>query len=272
MNQLTKHLMRQVGQHRKIVCVFLTLGYRSLGQTERLISAFEQVGVDVIELGLPFSDPLADGPTIQHSSDEALKSGIRTKHAFRLVDKLRRKGVRLPILLFSYFNPIFRLGAREFARRLKNSGFQGVIVPDLPPDEERTFQSLLKKRGLAQVHLAAPTSEDRRILEIARRSDGFIYYVSLRGVTGARKVLDPELAGRVIRLKKMAKKPVLVGFGVSDPAQVRKICRFADGVIIGSAVINVLTRSQNRETGFKQALRFVRSMVRAARASSLRSW
>lgn len=262
MNELTKQLSISVRKKEKIVCIFLTLGYPSMSQTENLILDCEKMGVDVIELGVPFSDPLADGPTIQRSSDYALKHGVSLNDAFRLVKKLRGKGLRIPIVLFSYYNPIFHMGIERFSRQLKTCGFQGTVVPDLPPEEADDYQRRLRKLGLVSVYLVAPTTDPKRLRHIAQKSEGFIYYVSLRGVTGARKQIANDVAVHVSRLKRLTKKPVLVGFGVSSPNHVRQICRTADGVIAGSAVIQLLSRPR---IGFRKAIALIQSLVNAAK-------
>ncbi len=241
------------------------MGYPSLSQTERLILAFERIGVDIVELGFPFSDPLADGPTIQRASDFALRHHIQLDDAFRLVKKLRKKNCQIPIVLFSYYNPVFHRGIEPVAKSLKQSGFQGIVIPDLPPDESAQPAKVFRDHNLLQIYLIAPTTDPKRMAWIASRSQGFIYYVSLRGVTGARKALDPELSKQVRALKQKTKKPVLVGFGVSSESHVKQICKFADGVIVGSAIVQSLS---NRRFGFQKTVRFVRSLVQAAKPLS----
>lgn len=264
MNPLTQTLRKKVKAGEKIVCAFLTLGYPSLAWTKKLIHGFEKSGVDVIELGFPFSDPLADGPTIQKASDSALRRHVCLEDAFRLVRSLRKEGSKIPIIFFSYFNPMFHMGIKTFAKSLRQSGFQGVVVPDLPPEEAKSCEKVFQKLQLAQVYLIAPTTRPDRMRVIAQKSEGFIYYVSLRGVTGARKELPRDLSTQVKKLKRLSDKAVLVGFGVSSVHHVKQICQFADGVIIGSAIINSLSKSSPT---VGKTVHFVKSIVHAAKNS-----
>ncbi|MFA7255764.1 MAG: tryptophan synthase subunit alpha [Candidatus Omnitrophota bacterium] len=256
-NRLDETIRNARRRGEKIFCVFLTLGYPSIAATERLILSSAAAGVDIIELGFPFSDPLADGPTIQYSSEQALKKHVTIKDAFALVRRLRQKGVKIPILFFGYFNPVFSYGGKAFARDARNAGLDGLIIPDLPPEEEIEFQKACRKQKLHLVQLVAPTTKDKRAKMLVKKSQGFIYYVSLRGVTGARKAVPADLKAHLKKLKRMTAKPVLAGFGISTPEQAHAISRMADGVIVGSAVINHLKK------GVSAAERFIEKMSRA---------
>lgn len=256
-NFLTFRIQESRKEKRKLFCVFLTLGYPNIAATERLILSSEKAGVDIIELGFPFSDPLADGPTIQYSSEQALKKNVSIKDAFSLVRRIRQKGSKVPILFFGYFNPVFSYCGKDFARDAKDAGMDGLIIPDLPPEEEPEFQKECLRRGLHFVQLVAPTTADKRAKMLVKKSQGFIYYVSLRGVTGARKVLPADLKAHLAKLKRMTAKPVLAGFGISTPEQARAISRMSDGVIVGSAVIEHLKR------GIPAAERFIEKMSRS---------
>ena len=250
--------IKQVKQEkRKLFCVFLTFGYPSIAATERLILSSENAGVDIIELGFPFSDPLADGPTIQYSSEQALKKHVKIKDAFALVRRLRQKGSRVPILFFGYFNPVCSYGGKDFARDARSAGMDGLIIPDLPPEEETQFQKECRNRKFHFVQLVAPTTADKRAKMLVKKSQGFVYYVSLRGVTGARKTMPADLKAHLAKLRRMTSKPVLAGFGISTPEQARAISRMSDGVIVGSAVIEHLKR------GIPAAERFIEKMARA---------
>ncbi len=256
-NFLSDKIKQATRKKRKLFCVFLTFGYPSIAATERLILSAERSGVDIIELGFPFSDPLADGPTIQYSSEEALKKHVTMRGAMSLVKELREKGSKIPILFFGYLNPIYAYGENDFVRDAKAAGFDGLIIPDLTPEEEPIFHKECNRRKLHIVNLVAPTTSDKRARMLAGKSQGFIYYVSLRGVTGARKALPSDLTEHLQKLKRMTKKPVLVGFGVSTPEQAKDISRMSDGVIVGSAVINHLKK------GVPSAERFIAKMSRA---------
>ncbi|PIQ86301.1 MAG: tryptophan synthase subunit alpha [Candidatus Omnitrophica bacterium CG11_big_fil_rev_8_21_14_0_20_45_26] len=264
MNALEKKIMQQHKQKKKIVCAFLTLGYPTLQATEKLIIEFDKLGVDVIEVGFPFSDPLADGPTIQASSDYALARHVKFQDAVRLGKRLRQKKCQIPLIFFSYFNPIHHHGVLPTARLLKQAGFDGVIIPDLPPDESKMYEKIFRKQKMSLVYLIAPTTTPLRSRWIAQKSKPFIYYVSLRGVTGARKQLDSRLAEQVRSLKRLTRKPVLVGFGISTEAHVKQVSRFADGIIVGSAIIKHLSKGQNR---LKRTVLFMKRLLKAARTS-----
>ncbi|HTL48618.1 MAG TPA: tryptophan synthase subunit alpha [Verrucomicrobiae bacterium] len=256
-------LARAKARRKKIFCAFLTLGYPSLAKTEALVKDFEKAGVDILELGFPFSDPMADGPTIQFSSEEALKHGVRLEDAFELVRKLRKDKVSLPIIFFSYYNPIFSQGTKTFLKKAKSAGFDGVIIPDLPPDAEADFHRQAARAGLAEIFLVTPTTSPERSLRIAKQSRGFIYYVSLKGVTGARKSLPADIRGHVTKIRRKEKKPVLIGFGVSGPEQAKSLAAFSDGVIVGSAIIDAIRHSGGRT---EPATVLVAKMIRAIRS------
>jgi len=181
-------------------------------------------------------------------------------HAFRLVERLRKRGLKIPVFLFSYLNPVLQFGASQLAGRMKHSGFDGLIVPDLTPDEGKSWEVLFRKQNLALVYLVAPTTRPRRMRQIASRSSGFVYYVSLKGVTGARSGIPPGLAQNLRTLKAYTKKPVLVGFGVSRSEQGRKIARVSDGIVVGSAIVDRLKSGTRSVPGVK---RYVHELVRA---------
>jgi tryptophan synthase alpha subunit len=260
-NYLSEKISEAKRKKQKLFCVFLTFGYPSVAATERLILSAERSGVDILELGFPFSDPLADGPTIQYSSEQALKKHVSIAEAFRLVRKLRAKGCRMPIVFFGYLNPICAYGEKDFVRDAREAGLEGLIVPDLPPEEEFSFHRECRKRKLHFVNLVAPTTADKRARMLVKKSQGFVYYVSLRGVTGARKALSSDLKPHLKKLKRMTKKPVLAGFGVSTPKQAAEISRISDGVIVGSAVINHLRK------GIPAAERFIETMSKAVHSA-----
>ena len=257
-NRLTQKI--KTVKRKKLFCAYLTLGFPNLSTTEKAILALEEAGADVIELGIPFSDPLADGPTIQFASSEAIRRGVHLKDAFRLIQSLRRKGLQAAVLFFSYVNPILNRGVSRVAKELKQSGFDGLIIPDLPPEEGKAWEKEFKKNHLSLVYLIAPTTRARRAREIAARSSDFIYYVSLRGVTGARRKLPADLIKKLRSLKKMTKKPVLVGFGVSKPEQAQAIAKVADGIIVGSAIVQYLKKGEKAIPALRS---YVSRLIRA---------
>ena len=191
-----------------------------------------------------------------------MKRGVRLQDAFRITQNLRRRGVEIPILFFSYLNPIYHFGIKRFPHAAKKAGFDGVIIPDCPPEEDGALWRACRSSGIAPVFLMAPTTTLERARKIFASSQGFLYYVSLRGVTGARKALPSDLKKNLKRVTRLSSKPVLAGFGVSSPEQVKQITKVADGVIVGSAIVERIRRSGGR---LKSALDFVASLVRALR-------
>ena len=207
--------------------------------SRKLLLTLEAAGADLIELGVPFSDPIADGPTIQKASERALVDKISLREILDMVETLRQE-TQIPIALMTYYNPIFRMGDAEFCAAAHKAGVDGVIIPDLPPEEASTLLKVAPAHDLATIFLAAPTSSPERIRFIASVSTGFIYCVSVTGVTGARTSLSEEIQPMIADLKKQTQKPICVGFGVSTSEQANTVARLADGVIVGSAIVNAI--------------------------------
>jgi len=262
MNRLVLSVAEARKNKRKLFCAYVTLGYPSLEFTRKVIPALEASGADMIEVGIPFSDPQADGPVIQRASESSLRRGTRAGDAFKMCRDLRKTGLRIPLIFFSYYNPIIRFGRERFLRELKSSGFDGLIIPDLPPDEDGSFTKRMKRGGIAQIYLAAPTTKKSRLRLIARASTAFVYYVPLKGVTGLRKNTSGGLGSRMREIRKLTDKPVLVGFGVSSPKQAYETAKAADGVIVGSAIVEAIRKSRGN---VGMVAGFVRGMVRSAR-------
>jgi len=222
---------------RAALVVFVEAGDPDLATTERLVPALAAAGADVIELGVPFSDPIADGPVIQRASERALASGTSLTSVLALATRLREQRVEVPLVLFSYANPILAMGEAEFASRASGAGVDGVLVTDLPPEEGWRFASILKSASLDPIYLLAPTSPPARVRKASSLSRGFVYLVSRAGVTGARKELPSDLEELVARVRGDVKLPIAIGFGISTPEQVRGAARLAEGVVVGSAVV-----------------------------------
>lgn len=241
---------------RKALIPYVTVGYPSLDTTLEVVPALERWGCDIVELGIPFSDPLADGATIQEASYQALLNGMTPVKCLEAAALLRRK-VRLPLIFMTYYNPILRYGPDDFCRAAAEAGVDGLIVPDLPPEEGGELQESAQRRGLDLVYLLAPTSSDERIELVARRSSGFIYLVSVAGVTGARKGLPSGLEAFISRVRAKAALPLCVGFGISTAEQARQVATMADGVIIGSRIVQLLKedRSGNRLESLVRSVR-----------------
>lgn len=222
---------------RKAFVAFITAGYPSLSVTEKLVLEFDKVGVDILELGVPFSDPLADGPIIQEASQQALKKKTHLIDILNLVRKLRRR-TDIPICLMTYYNPVFCFGEKAFIKKAVACGVDGVIIPDLTPEEGKLFIRSARRQGLDVICFVSPTTSSKRMKYIAGLTRGFIYYVSLTGVTGPRQRLPADLLNNLKALKEITRKPVCVGFGVSANSQVKQIYRISDGAIVGSAIID----------------------------------
>lgn len=283
--------------HRKALIPFIMAGDPDLSMTARLIETLAEAGADLIEVGIPFSDPLADGPTIQRASSRALAAGTTPAAVLQMIARVKS---HVPIIVLSYWNPVVQFGGQggadnpttsrhrdsgssarradvafgdarggwdtpvPFFREAAQCGVSGLIVPDLPPDEADGLHAIGRRHGLATIFLAAPTSPPHRLRQIARASEGFIYYVSLTGTTGARRQLPSDWLHGVRQLKLLTTKPVCVGFGIATPAQARLVSRAADGVIVGSALINrVEPYLRQRRRLLREAAAFVRRLRRA---------
>lgn len=266
-NRITQVLELAAKNRRKIFCAYVTLGFPELAFTKRLIKQMDRAGVDLVELGFPFSDPLADGPVIQRASEHALRKKVSMADAMRLARDLRKEGCRIPLIFFSYYNPILHYGFKRFAADIRRNGFDGVICPDLPPDEDAFFAREIKKSGLHNIYLTAPTTEPGRLKMITDKSSGFVYYVSLKGVTGIRKALSSDLKAQIQRIRKVTAKPVLIGFGISSAEHAKKACAVSDGVIVGSAIVSCIEQSRGR---LPAVARFIRQMVAAVKSSGRR--
>ncbi len=243
----------------KALIIFITAGYPSLDATYKLILEFSRIGVDIIELGVPFSDPMADGAVIQEASSAALKNKVHLVDILNLVRRARRR-TDIPICLMTYYNPVFCFGEEKFARAASFCGVDGVIIPDLPPEEGRLFIKSANTNGVDVIFFIAPTTSLERIKYISAISKGFIYYVSLTGVTGARSNLAPDLVKNIKTIKRYTKKPVCAGFGVSTAFQVKQISKIADGVIIGSAIVKKIKENTGKPDLIERVVNFVRAL------------
>lgn len=230
---------RANGDGRAALMPYFTLGYPDSDTSLAVVEAIAPHS-DLLELGVPFSDPLADGPTIQRSTQIALENGTTVAGCLQMLRTLRERGVQTPVMLMGYVNPILAYGMKQYVQDAAAAGADGFIVPDLPPEEAFELEQLAADAGLALIHFLAPTSNAARIDEVTRRASGFIYLVSLTGVTGARTALRDDLAAFVQRVRAQADVPLAVGFGISTPQQAGEVGAMADGVIVGSALINAV--------------------------------
>ncbi|RJP29762.1 MAG: tryptophan synthase subunit alpha [Candidatus Omnitrophota bacterium] len=259
MNRIEKKFKELKRKNKKALVAFITAGYPSLSATEKLIIRLEQAGVDIIELGIPFSDPMADGPIIQESSQEALNKGVNVVNILQTVRRARKQ-VRLPLCLMTYYNPVFRYGQDRFVRDSVASGVDGLIVPDLPPDEAAGLIKKARKTGLDTIFFVSPTTSRERMKFIAKNTTGFIYYVSTTGVTGPRSNIPGDLLVNLRAIKNITSKPVCVGFGVSNRDQALKISRIADGVIVGSAIVKKIKECSKHPAFINKVAAFVSSL------------
>jgi len=261
MNRIDSTFKKLKAARKKAFIAFITAGFPDLGITEKLVLELAASGVDIIELGIPFSDPVADGAVIQEASQWALeKNKINLGDALKLTQRIRAK-TRIPICFMSYYNPIFVFGEEKFLRQAGICGVDGMIVPDLPPEEGVSFSKLAGKFGIDTIFFVAPTTDVKRIKFIARLSRGFIYYVSLTGVTGVRQSLPVDLRAQIKQIQRWTAKPVCVGFGISSPIQVKRAAKFSDGVIVGSAIIKEIKENIGKSDLIARVGRFARKLA-----------
>jgi tryptophan synthase alpha chain len=239
MSRIAGAFARLRAQERKGLVAFVTAGDPSLERTLEVALALEQGGVDVLELGVPFSDPLADGPVIQRSSERALRAGVTLEGVLRLVREVRRRSA-LPLVLFSYFNPLLRYGLGRLAAAAAEAGVDGVLVTDLPPEEAEEWVRVARAAALDTIFLASPTSPDARLGRVAEASRGFVYAISRTGVTGEQEQISDDARPLLERLRRLTREPLALGFGISTPEQVAQAAAAADAVVVGSALVRFL--------------------------------
>jgi len=248
---------------------YLTAGDPSLEATEKFVLALASAGADVIELGVPFSDPVADGPVIQRASERALRSGTTLAGVLALVKSLRAK-TQVPLVLFSYYNPVLQMGLEKFADAAKAAGADGVLITDVTPEEGGEYRAAMASRGLDTIFLAAPTSTDARLALIAKSSSGFLYLISRTGVTGAKDQLAEELPALARRVRRVTELPVAVGFGISQPGHVAVLGGLADAAVVGSALVEEIERAETVEAAAEALAARVKVLKGAAVAGMSR--
>jgi len=260
MNRLDETFDRLRAQRRAALMPYLPLGYPTLDLSRQLIRAVAEAGADVIELGVPFSDPLADGPVIQRATHIALQNGMTLAKCFEMARQAREAGVTVPFVLMGYYNPFLRLGLEVCARAAQESGVDGFIVPDLPPEEATALDAACRAYELDLIFLAAPTSTPQRLQKIAEATRGFLYLVSVTGVTGARDRVASDLCEFIRRVRAVTSKPVCVGFGIANAESAQIVAGLADGVIVGSALVSRIGEDGN---AVEAARSFVAELRRA---------
>jgi tryptophan synthase alpha chain len=254
----------------KAVIPYVTCGYPSLDFTKELISVLAEAGADLIEIGVPYSDPVADGPTIQKASARALTAGITLDKIFRLVEEIRGK-CQVPLIMMTYYNPIYVTGVENFIKKAAAAGVDGLIIPDLPVEEAGHLSEVAERSGLRTIFLVAPTSTSERIEKIAGISRGFIYCVSVTGVTGARKEVSEGLEDFLKRIRLSTELPLAVGFGISGPETARQAAEYADGVIVGSALIQKIEENvagEDYSKALQEAAAFIKELKGAVDSKS----
>ncbi len=254
-------------QGRAALIPFIEGADPDLAVTEELLWALAEAGGDVIELGFPFSDPLADGPTIQEAAQRALKNRPSLDDFLALIARMRGQGFETPVVIMGYLNPFFRYGLKRFAEEAQQAGLDGTIIPDLPLEEAREWLRVAKKKKLAGILLAAPTTPPDRLRQIAQASTGFLYYVSVTGITGDRKELPQDLALKLDLARELSPVPVAVGFGIGRPEQVQALAPFADAIVVGSAIVKIVARHQDQP---KKIVSEVGAFVRSLREATER--
>ena len=246
------------------IVAYVTAGDPSLDATRTFVLALAEAGADVIELGVPFSDPIADGPTIQRASERALKSGTTLAGVVDLVKKIRASS-EVPLVIFSYFNPILQMGLERFADAAAAAGADGVLATDLTPEESAEYRQIVSTRGLDTIFLAAPTSTDERLRKIVDCSSGFLYLISRTGVTGAKEALPEDLPALIRRARRVTQLPIAVGFGISLPGHVSILGGLADAAVVGSALVNQIERAKSPEAAAAALGERMRALKEAAR-------
>lgn len=241
MSRLAARFCTLQNQHSKALVTFITAGDPDLSATEEMIHLLEAAGADVIELGVPFSDPMADGPTIQLSSERALASGTTLRGILEVVKKVRTRS-QVPLILMGYLNPVHAYGYESFCRDAAEAGVDGILLVDMPPEESLELTVPARRHGLDVIFLLTPTSDAARISAVDRLGSGFVYYVTVTGVTGTRTSVSDTLAQELSRVKQVISLPVMAGFGISTPEQAAEVGKLADGVVVGSAIVKLFER------------------------------
>ncbi len=260
--------LRQGGE--KALIAYVMAGDPSLDMTEQLVVELEQAGADIIELGVPFSDPIADGPVIQQAAERALRSGTSLRTILSMITRLRTR-TQIPLVLMAYYNNIHAFGHDRFCHEAAQAGVDGLIIPDMPPDEASSLKGPAAAAGLQLIFLLAPTSTAERRTFVARQSQGFVYYVSLTGITGAKLRNLADVGKNVEKIRKVTHVPVAVGFGVATPEDAANVAAIADGVIVGSAIVKQIAAHQQKPEMVKRVAEFVRSLKTAMRAAQSKS-
>lgn len=258
-SRLEQAFDRAKAEGRAALVPYVTLGWPELGDTERIVPALIEGGADIIELGVPFSDPIADGPTIQRTNQRALANGVTPTYGLEVVRRLRDAGVVAPLLFMGYYNPVFTFGLREFAVACADAGVDGLMIPDLPPEESDALLDACRDNGLHLIYFLAPTSTPERVQAVVERANGFVYLIAVTGITGARDHLQSGLADYIARVRGYTQLPLAIGFGISRREHVQQAETLTDGVVVGTALLNHLERASAEELS-QHATEFIRML------------
>ena len=269
MNRIVERFASLKREGKKAFIVYIGAGDPNLGATRQLALAFDRASVDVLELGVPFSDPLADGLVNQLAAQRGLESGTTPPKVLETVTAIRCES-QVPIVLYIYFNLIHRVGMGQFINNAAKAGVDGLLVLDLPPEESENYESLMSKAGLCQIYLVAPTTPEERMAAIVKRGAGFIYYISREGVTGMQSKVAANLAEQVAKIRAHTSLPIAVGFGISNPEQAKLVAQEADGCVVGSAIVNQIAQHGKSADLVDKLEAFVTSMVRAVKEIQVR--
>ncbi len=261
-NRLEETFSRLKKTNKKALITFITAGDPDIDVTGDIILVLERSGADIIELGIPFSDPMADGPTIQASSERALKGGVTISKILSVVAGVRKRS-QIPIILFGYYNPIFSYGLDKITEDAARAGADGFLVVDLPPEEAGEFKRYTDLRGLDLIFLLTPTSDDDRMRLVAKNARGFVYYVSVTGVTGVRNALPLDIKEHIKTARKFTNLPIGVGFGISTPEQARTVSECADAIVVGSAIVKIIAENHKKSLILKGVENFVKGLKEA---------
>ncbi|MFN4226787.1 MAG: tryptophan synthase subunit alpha [Candidatus Ratteibacteria bacterium] len=246
MTEIEKKFIELEKKREKALILYFTAGFPSFEESINIIKKSAEKGADLIEIGIPFSDPIADGPIIQYTSTKALENGINTDKCFKLAFLLK-KSIKIPYLFMTYFNPVYKYGIEKFADRCVECGVSGLIIPDLPYEESFEIRKILKERNINLIYFLTPFTSEQRAKKIIKMANGFIYFISIAGTTGPKEDISLETISSIKRIKKITKIPVALGFGISNKKQIKKVKRYVDGIIIGSFLLKKIIDGKVKE-------------------------
>jgi len=255
-----KNKFKELKQKKqKAFGVFLTAGYPSLEYSKNIFKKILDAKVDFIEIGLPFSDPMADGPVIQHSSQIAIEQNTSVEECFKLVKEIRKINNDIPIILMGYYNPIHYYGNLKFIKKAVLSGIDGLIIVDLPMEEDEEFYNLSYKNNLPLIRLVTPTTDEERLKKILKNAHGFVYYVSVTGITGTKSASVNDVKNKIKVIKKITNLPVIAGFGIKNSVDAKKMSSISDGIVIGSSLVNKIEEVYKKKNGLNEIFNFLKS-------------